>query len=186
MTERPTFRVIVASYRRPQGLATLLQALRPQVEPQPHRHLVVVNDGSHDAGYDAVLGDQHDWFDYRTLSENRGPAGARQHGATDASEDFLIFTDDDCEPPPGWLDRAEALVSTYPTADLFGGAGRVAAQADGRPMSAFQRVLQIRLRPAYFNNRLLCVPTAIMMVRRASFEAAGGFDEARRQGLRGG
>ena len=175
MRTEPSFLIVVATHSRGAKLEGLLEALRPQVEGHPGRRMVVVNDGSHSGDYDAVMAPHLGWLDYRVLEKNRGPGLARQHGCEGAREDLIIFTDDDCVPPPWWLDRAQALARTLPTVDLFAGEGCISAPTHGGLRGVYQRCSQFKLAPTILNRRLDCVPTAIMMVRREAFEAAGGF-----------
>ena len=41
---------------------------------------------------------------------NSGPGAARNHGAQQASGRYLAFTDDDCQPDPGWLRQMAAAL----------------------------------------------------------------------------
>ncbi|VAW19031.1 hypothetical protein MNBD_ALPHA09-2264 [hydrothermal vent metagenome] len=175
MSAEPSFLIVVATYKRGAKLTGLLQALRPQVEGHPRRRMVVVNDGTHSGDYEAVMAPHLGWLEYRVLEQNRGPGLARQHGCEGATEDLIIFTDDDCVPPPWWIDRAEALARTLPTVDLFAGEACKSAPTHGGLRGVYQICSQIRLASILANQRVVCVPTAVMMVRRGAFEDAGGF-----------
>ena len=110
--------VLVATHGRPQGLRRLLAALRPQIQDHPERNVVVVNDGSHDAAYAEVAAEFADVIDYTplpkasALGEVRNAAVIRSRGA------YVVFTDDDCEPPPWWLDWLAARLSVHPEIDV--------------------------------------------------------------------
>jgi GT2 family glycosyltransferase len=90
--ERPRISVVVPTRGRPEALRRCVAALERQSVPV---EVVVVED-----------------------VEGRGPAWARNEGARRARGEVICFTDDDCEPAPGW---AEALA-----APVFSGVGEVA------------------------------------------------------------
>lgn len=173
----PSFLLVVATHNRPSGLKALLSALRPQVEENTHRRMVVVNDGTHDTVYESVVAPHRAWLDYKVLEKNCGPGGARQYGCDGSDEDYIIFTDDDCVPPPWWLDRAEALAQTYPTIDLFSGRGRRSMPTHKGMRGDYQKWSQIGLSAEIFEADLHLVPTAVMMVRRSAFDDVGGFSD---------
>lgn len=85
--------VVVPTRGRPQALARCIAALEAQTVAV---EVVVVED-----------------------AEGRGPAWARNEGVRRAQGSVVCFTDDDCEPAPGW---AEALA-----APILAGQARVAA-----------------------------------------------------------
>ncbi|HXR60979.1 MAG TPA: glycosyltransferase [Solirubrobacterales bacterium] len=85
--------VVVPTRGRPEALARCLAALGAQTRPV---EVVVVED-----------------------SGGRGPAWARNEGVRRARGEVVCFTDDDCEPAPGW---AEALA-----APVLSGEARVTA-----------------------------------------------------------
>ena len=80
--ERPRISVVVPTRERPEELERCLAALRAQTVPV---EIVVSED-----------------------LEGRGPAWARNEGVRRAQGAVVCFTDDDCEPVPGW---AEALAA---------------------------------------------------------------------------
>ena len=120
----PRISVAVSTYCRPDGLARLLDALRPQIEGRPARELVVINDGSHDARYEAAVAPFAGMFSYQPLPQNVGIARARNEGAARARGDYIVFTDDDCVPPPFWLDWLEARLDANPEIDVVIGTTR--------------------------------------------------------------
>ncbi len=116
-----TLTVAVCTHKRPEGLRTLLAALRPQLDGRPGRDLVVVNDGSHDARYADVLADFGGVVRYEAIEENVGIAEARNRAAAMATGEFIVFTDDDCEPPDWWLDWLEESIAQAPEVDVIAG-----------------------------------------------------------------
>ncbi len=173
----PRFRIVVATYNRPDDLDLCLGALLRAIDGAQDCTLVIVNDASHSAAYDAVLRKHTGEYEYIVLPENLGPAGARKAGFADADEDYLICTDDDCIAPPFWLPWIRAYVAAYPEVDLIAGSTRSALTSGG---SAWQRLLNIPTtypRAHSTGYGLLTAVTACSVMRRDAYEAAGGFPD---------
>jgi len=99
----PSFSLIIPTYNRPQHLSTCLQALSCLNYPRDHYEVIVVDDGSV-VPLDEVIAQFKDQLNLSLLrQENAGPAAARNYGAAHAKAEFLVFTDDDCEPVADWL-----------------------------------------------------------------------------------
>lgn len=116
----PSFSLIIPAYNRPQHLSSCLQALSCLNYPRDHYEVIVVDDGSL-----VPLGEVVDQFkDQLNLSllrqENAGPAAARNYGAAHAKAEFLVFTDDDCEPVADWLRVFAAQFEKTPKVMLGG------------------------------------------------------------------
>lgn len=173
----PKFRIVVATYNRPEDLNLCLGSLLKAIDGASDCKLVIVNDASHSQAYDAVLAKHPGNYDYIVLPENLGPAGARKVALAGATEDYLICTDDDCIAPPFWLPWIRAYVATYPEIDLFAGATRSALTEEG---SVWQKILNL---PSTYpkahctENGLLTAVTACSIMRRDAYEAAGGFPD---------
>lgn len=166
--------VAISTFKRPAGLARLLAALRPQVEGRPGREIVVVNDGSHDTAYENVARSCANVISYHALPENAGVARARNESAARASGAYLVFTDDDCEPPPFWLDWLEARLDANPELDvvigttlpLYSQQPRFFERVNGH----YELLPQPRGTPA-----APLFATANVAIRRALLERVGGF-----------
>jgi len=174
MSGAPDVSVIVPTFRRPEALATLLEALATQT----------------DAGrFEAVVVDDGGGIDDRTLrsaSENGvrvlerdhgGPGAARNAGAATARGRFLAFTDDDCEPRPDWVEGLRRRLEANPGC-AFG--GRI---VDARPESTFaiaNRVIADHL-DRWLNDAGRSprfYPTMNLGLARDRFLSIGGFDES--------
>ena len=104
----PTFSIIIPTYQRYQELRQCLNCLAPYFDPEvlpTHCFLleVIVSDDALDPQLCAHLRQHYSWCTY-TAGPARGPAANRNHGAHQASGDWLVFTDDDCLPQPGWIE----------------------------------------------------------------------------------
>jgi glycosyltransferase involved in cell wall biosynthesis len=129
----PRASVIVPTRDRPESLAACLRALDAQSFDA--FEIVVVDDASRDRASVAQVVARSSRA--RLIdAAGRGPAIARNLGATEAHGSVVCFTDDDCRPSPGWVD---ALVRRIDE-------GAVAAAGptiNGRPRDARAAAAQI-------------------------------------------
>ncbi len=107
----------------------------------------------------------------------RGPAAARNAGAAVARAPLLAFTDDDCEPDPGWAAALLARHAEEPGA-LLGGRTENGLPGN-RFSSASQAITEAALAhhnggpagPTFFPSNNIAVPAR-------DFAELGGFDES--------
>lgn len=167
----PVVSVVCATYRRPQALARLLAALEQQDLGVPFE-VVVSDDGSGDLTQTRAVIEASD-LDIRLLDHavNRGPAAARNDGWRQARAEIVAFTDDDCQPTPGWL-RAGLAGMAAGDVVVVGRVDPDPGQAGNRgPFSRSLTVHDVRF-----------MQTANAFYRRADLDAVGGFDETFRCG----
>lgn len=171
----PLFSVVVPTYERRESLERCLRALASQKLPRERFEVVVVDDGSARPPRDLVDCLRHE-LDVR-LHEQRhaGPATARNSGAAMARGEYLVFTDDDCVPDPGWLTALAEAVAIFPGHAV---GGRVHnALSDGLYSTASQLLIDFlydyynaaATDGHFFITSNLAFPTAV-------FRAIGGFD----------
>lgn len=92
----------------------------------------------------------------------RGVSAKRNAGWRAATTEHVAFTDDDCEPAPGWLDTLLADGS-----DLV--AGPVRPHPDDSATGLWARTVTAE-QPGFY-------PGCNLLVRRSVLDAVGGFDE---------
>jgi len=170
----PRLSVAVSTYHRPDGLRRLLTALRPQVEDRATREIAVVNDGSHDDAYADTVCAFDRLVRYRPLPQNVGIARARNESAAMARGDYIVFTDDDCVPPPFWLDWLESRLDANPEIDVLIGTTRPNLPERSRFFERVNGHYDLIPQPAGETSVPLFV-TANVAIRRALFERLGGF-----------
>jgi glycosyltransferase involved in cell wall biosynthesis len=118
---RPQVSVVVPAYNAADTLSLCLSALARQDFPAEDYEVVVVDDGSTDATADVARRSG-----VRVFSQpNAGPAAARNHGAQEARGEFLLFTDADCAPVPGWV---RALTAPFADPQVAGAKGAYLTQ----------------------------------------------------------
>ena len=97
--------IIIPSRNRPEQLATCVAGLAKQELPLEDLEIVVVDDGSSPKLDQRGL-HLESKLDLKLFYQtNQGPAEARNAGARNATGQYLLFTDDDCIPDPGWATR---------------------------------------------------------------------------------
>ncbi len=164
--EAPEVTVVVACFNQGEFLDDALASVFAQTFGS--FEIVVVDDGSTDPATVAAV-DALDWPRTRVIrQENRGLPGARNAGIGAARGRYVVPLDADDELAPGFLAALHAALSADPEAayahcwaELF---GDVAAVWATRPFNPYQLLVS--------NSVLGCV-----LLRRAAWEAVGGYDE---------
>jgi Glycosyl transferase family 2 len=152
--------VVIPTRGRPERLGRLLDAL----DREGAEEVVVVLDGA-DPAAEWVLAGRGPAVRVERHATPRGPAAARNTGWRAARAAEIAFTDDDCEPAPGWLAALAAVEG-----DVV--CGRVEPHpAERARLGPFSRTLGVSQAGPWF-------PTANVRYPRALLERLGGFDEA--------
>lgn len=167
-----TVTVVVPTRDRPASLRRCLAALARQDARE--LDVVVVDDGSRDRGaVEEALGSLPGARLLRT--PGRGPAVARNLGARAAEGEVVCFTDDDCEPEPGW---ARLLAEAVAAGDIA--AGRTVPPADAGPAVIASQTITNALMLASLDRatgRLGFAPTCNLAASREATRALP-FDES--------
>jgi GT2 family glycosyltransferase len=159
----PRIAVVVPTCRRPELLSRCLTALSAQTLDRDEYELIVADDEASPRTR-ALVSERFPWVRYVGVDGRHGPSAARNAGWRVARAPVVAFTDDDCEPDPGWL--AAGL-------ECFRG-GVVAAW--GRVLVPLPRVPTDYERDAAGLERAGFV-TANCFCRRDVLAELGGFDE---------
>jgi GT2 family glycosyltransferase len=154
-----------------------LECLIPQIAGRPNRELVVVNDGTHSGAYHDVVAPFEQIIRYEVLPQPLGIARARNRSVELSSGEFLVFTDDDCEVPPHWLDWLEASLNSHPELDVVAGATRPLRPEEAGLVGQVQGAFELLPAPHTLGGLDECFVTACLAVRRSTFESVGGFSE---------
>ena len=170
-TGDPAIAVVVATRNRAERLARALDAIAAQ-RIQGGFELVVVDDASGDAT--ARLLEQRrsrgEPGAFRVIRRDApgGPAGARNVGWRAATAPLVAFTDDDCEPAPGWLAAVAESAATAAHSFVYGPTHPHPEEAAGR--GPFSRTIDVRTPGPWF-------PACNVAYPRALLERLDGFDE---------
>ena len=168
--------VVVPAFGRGDALRRCLQSL-------VGLDVLVVDDGTPDPR--EVSSAAADWgAQLLRLSENSGPAAARNAGLRAATTELVAFVDSDCSPDPGWLD---ALVPHFDDSRVAMVAPRILPRTDTSGLlPRFEQAssaLDMGRYPALVRPgaRLGFLPSAAILVRRDAL-VDSGFDEELRLG----
>ncbi|GAA2349130.1 glycosyltransferase [Dactylosporangium salmoneum] len=167
--------VIIPNFDKERSLAACLEAVLAQTVPPAE--VIVVDDASTDAS-PAIAAR----YPVRLLrgEVNRGVSHARNAGAAAATGDVLVFVDSDVAPAPGALAGLLAELGAHPDCGVVQGiyADRPLFPGGG-PVAAYKTLAEHhwRRRRAGEADATLFALTA---VRRAAWEAVGGFAESLR------
>jgi GT2 family glycosyltransferase len=173
----PAATVIIPTCNRPVQLATALRCLARQLPVPGGFEVLVVDDGSDPPLDERALCDASGCDCRVVRTTNGGPAAARNLASRQARGRILAFTDDDCEPDPGWL---RGLLQRHDAATeprIVG--GRTVNRLSANPFAIASQNL-ITFGYAHYNrdpDRARFFASNNLSVPRAEFALLGGFDE---------
>jgi GT2 family glycosyltransferase len=158
----PKLSIVIPTCGRPALLSQCLDRLAPGRQSlAADQYEVIVTDDSARETAETMVQTRYTWARW-TAGPRRGPAANRNHGARAALGEWLVFTDDDCLPEPGWLAAFGAAVDT---ADVLEGKTMCPGKTDNPLEDQIENLT---------GNVLWSCNFAI---RRATFAELGGFDE---------
>jgi GT2 family glycosyltransferase len=165
--------IVVPVYNYAQGLRECVSALT--ASSGPDCEILVVDDASTDdtPSVAALTGVR-----VLRLPKNVGPSAARNHGARHAQGDILFFVDADVVVIRGAVSRVVETFEEHPELSAMFGSYDARPRARG-VVSQYRNLLH------HFVHQTGSVEASTFWagcgaIRRAAFEAVGGFDETRR------
>jgi cellulose synthase/poly-beta-1,6-N-acetylglucosamine synthase-like glycosyltransferase len=173
--ERPFISIVIPTYNRQEQLAICLRACSRLDYPRDRFEVIVVDDGG-TMPVDEVVNRFHALLTLKLLrQDNAGPATARNRGATEATGEFLAFTDDDCAPASNWLEALAAQFVASPDCAV-GGQTRNALTHN---LYSTASQLLISYLFSYYNavpHEARFFPSSNLAFPAKRFRAIGGFD----------
>lgn len=170
------FSLIITTFNRPASLARTLAALARTDYPHNQFEVIVVDDGGSEP-LDGIVAGFSTEMNVRLIQQsNGGPAKGRNKGAEVARNEFLAFTDDDCQPAPGWLFALAQRLQRSPER-LVG--GRTVNGLTENPYSTASQVI-LDMVYAFYNGdpeQAQFFATNNLAVRADLFRLCGAFDE---------
>jgi glycosyltransferase involved in cell wall biosynthesis len=153
--------VIIAARNAAETLGATLAGLADQDFPGEFE-VVVVDDGSTDAT--AAVAAAAPLATIIVSCAGVGPGPARNAGVAASSNELIAFTDADCIPTPGWLAAGATGLADH---ELVQGAVHANPATPGGP---FARTVWVTREGGLYE-------CASLFIRRATFEALGGFED---------
>lgn len=167
--EENSISIIIPTFNGARRIRPCLESLRQQMEGR-RVEILVVDDGSRDNTAEVVKS----YSGIRLLSqENAGPAAARNHGAREACGDLIFFTDDDCEPDPGWLN---AMLAPFSDPEVIGVKGTYRTRQKSLVARFVQAEYEDRYRLMARYRDIDFIDTYSAAFRRSHFLEMGGYD----------
>ncbi len=169
------FSIVVPAHNRPLLLGQCLQAIARLAYPVKRFEVIVVDDGSEESLEPEVV----PFLGHLNLSllrqSNTGPAGARNGGVAAAKGRYVVFTDDDCRPDPGWLGALARRLAENPECAAGGNT------TNGLAENLFSRASQVLVEFLYRHwNRdaddAIFLASNNLAFPRARFVEVRGFD----------
>ena len=172
----PRASVVIPCYRHADSLRRCLQGLEPERQGAD-AEIIVVNVASDPAV--AGLAAEFGGVIIVSLPERLWPGAARNRGARIAQGEFLFFLDADCVAEPDWVRAGTAALDAG--ARLAG--GPVLDLEPAHPIAVTDNLLQFAEHGAGRpDGPAIRFPGCNLALRRADFEALGGFPEQLRMG----
>jgi GT2 family glycosyltransferase len=159
------FSIIIPTCHRNDLLAVCLERVAASVQRigTDRCEIIVTDDGSASTA-EAMLRQRFPAVRW-VAGPRRGPAANRNHGARAAVGEWLVFTDDDCLPDPGWLPAYLTVAGAAPALQVM----------EGRTWADRPQTHPLEISPVNHAGGNLW--SCNFAIRRECFLALGGFDE---------
>ncbi len=156
--------VVIPTYQRNDLLAKCLACLAPGTQTMDAlRYEVIVTDDGKSTTAEKMVVEQFPWARW-VKGPQRGPAANRNNGAKYARGQWIAFTDDDCLPSAGWLEKyADAI---EPDIQIY----------EGKTTCIDGCIPIIEEAPINLTGGLMW--SCNLMIERATFNGLGGFDDS--------
>lgn len=172
----PRLSVVVPCYRRAGQLRRCLEGLAPGHQEEVFETIVVNSGPDPDV---ATVAAEFPGVRSVPSVKRLWPGAARNLGARHACGDLLLFVDADCVPEPGWVRAAGAALAAG--ARVAG--GPVLDLLPRHPIAASDNLLQFaEFQLGRPEGPVTRSPSCNLAIRRADFDALGGFPEGLRMG----
>jgi glycosyltransferase involved in cell wall biosynthesis len=159
----PLVSVVIPVRDDPAGVQAVTAALERQTLPRADYEVIVAVDGGMPPQVPPGVRTEP--------GPPRNSYAARNRGARAARAEVLAFTDADCLPAPDWLERGLAALEG---ADVVAGAVRLTIMGRATPWALLDVEQSLDQEAGVRRNVAV---TANLFMRRATFDAIGGFDE---------
>ncbi len=174
----PEVSIIIPVMNRADELRRCLTSLTQLNYPQEKLQIIVVDDGSSDDSPDVAR-------EFGSLlvpsgGTGRGPAAARNVGASMATGEILAFIDSDCSASGNWLCELIAAFNDSAMAAVGGQVDGMCAESAVDRYEAVMSSLSLgsRERSGNLGTDTFYLPSCNLLVRSSAFRQASGFDDS--------
>lgn len=172
----PEFSIVIPTFNRPGPLRCCLDAIT-RLDLSPDLFEVIVVDDHSPASQQSVTAAFDDRLNliFFRQAVNRGPAAARNHGASLASGRYVCFIDDDCMPQQDWLTVFRHQFQNNDNVMLGGHTVNVLTENAFSSASQmlvdylYENLTSTTGAPTFFTSNNMSLPLKL-------FQAVGGFD----------
>lgn len=173
----PEVSVIIPVMNRADELRRCLTSLTRLSYPQEKLQIIVVDDGSNDNS--PLVAREFDVLLVPSGGVGRGPAAARNVGASVANGEILAFIDSDCSASPGWLCQ---LISAFNDSAMAAVGGQIDGMCIESTVDRYEAVMSslsigTRERIGNSGTDTFYLPSCNLLARRSAFRSVGGFDD---------
>jgi mycofactocin system glycosyltransferase len=173
----PDISIVIPVKDRSGELQRCLTSLSILNYPQEKLQVIVVDDGSSDDSpqvareFGAIL--------VPSGGTGRGPAAARNVGASLASGEILAFIDSDCSASKEWLNE---LIPAFNNPAMAAVGGQVDGMCSASAVDRYESIMSSlslgsRERSGSGGNDTFYLPSCNLLVRRSAFRNTGGFKD---------
>ncbi len=173
-----TYSILIACRNEEANLPDLFAALQNLDYPEHLYEIILVDDASEDNSAELLheFIQQNEYVHICSLKEKSteyfGKQAALKLAAEKAGNDFLVFTDADCEPHPAWLKNFDRYIKDD--------TGLVAGSYIEKDVSCFERFINNTTSAITAATIGLAIPMTAsgsnLAIRRTVFEEVGGYE----------
>lgn len=169
----PLFSIVIACHNHEEFVREAVESALFQRHPS--KQIIVVDDGSRD-GTANVLKTYAESIVFAGLPENRGAGAARNHGASLAVGEYLVFLDGDDVLMPRTLDVYDRLITACRPELILGRSAKCVGKVPARGTEELPHDIQFVEYPDFLSkDRPWVYNTSSFIVHRATFLSAGGW-----------
>jgi mycofactocin system glycosyltransferase len=173
----PDISIIIPVKDRAGELQRCLSSLAALAYPREKLQIIVVDDGSSDDS--ALVAQQFQALVVPSGGVGRGPAAARNAGASRATGELLAFIDSDCTASTEWLNE---LIPAFNNPAMAAVGGQVDGMCNDSAVDRYESTMSSlslgsRERSGSGGNDTFYLPSCNLLVRRSAFRSAGGFKD---------
>ncbi|MFZ4860102.1 MAG: mycofactocin biosynthesis glycosyltransferase MftF [Desulfuromonadaceae bacterium] len=174
----PEVSIVIPVMNRADELRRCLTSLSRLTYPRKKLQIIVVDDGSVDASPDVAR--EFGALLVPSGGVGRGPAAARNVGASIAEGEILAFIDSDCSASPDWLCQ---LIPAFNDSAMAAVGGQVDGMCSESAVDRYEAVMSSlsissRERVGNSGSDTFYLPGCNLLVRRSAFTSVGGFDDS--------